>query len=415
MTKRWALAALSLTILLPSLGTSVASVAAPALARVFGATFAEVQWVVLGYLVAITALTVVAGFLGDATGRRRLFLAGIVLFTAMSAACAAAPALGVLVAARAGQGAGAAIMMALSMAFVSETVPKERIGTAMGLLGTASAVGTALGPPLGGLLIATLGWQSIFLVITALGAVAYGLARRHLPDQPQAPRAKLTTAVLRDRKLVANLTISSLATTVLMSTLVVGPFYLSGALGLDAALIGAVLAAGPTVAALSGLPAGRVVDALGTHRTTVLGLTGMAVGCVALAALPASLGIPGYLGPIVVITASFAQFQAANSTAVMTNAPASGRGATSGVLALSRQIGFILGTSAMGTVFTLAAGTSDITAAGPATVATALHVTFATGAAVIAVAVALAHLRQGWARRLEPGAQKTTPTVTSRA
>ncbi|MCP2268002.1 MFS transporter [Actinokineospora diospyrosa] len=402
MTKRWALAALSLTILLPSLGTSVASVAAPALAQVFNATFAEVQWVVLGYLIAITALTVVAGYLGDTTGRGRLFLVGIALFTALSAACAAAPTLWLLVAARVGQGAGAAIMMALSMAFVSEAVPRERIGTAMGLLGTVSAVGTALGPPLGGLLIATLSWRSIFLVSTALGVVAYVLARRHLPDSPRAPRTKLTTAVLRDRKLVANLAISSIATTVLMSTLVVGPFYLSGALGLDAALIGIVLAAGPVVAALSGLPAGRVVDALGTHRTTVLGLGGMAVGCVAMAALPASLGIPGYLGPIMLITASFAQFQAANSTAVMTTAPATSRGAVSGMLALSRQIGLILGTSAMGAVFTLAAGTSAITTAAPTTIATALHLTFATAAVLIAVAAGIAHLRQVWARRPAP-------------
>ncbi|GLW91097.1 MFS transporter [Actinokineospora globicatena] len=390
MTKRAALAALTLSMLLPSLSTSIASVAAPTLAVAFDATFAEVQWVVLAFLVAVTALTVLAGHLGDTTGRRRLFLVGIALFGVMSAACAAAPSLGALVAARAGQGVGAAIMMALTAAFVSEAVPRERIGTAMGLLGTVSAVGTAMGPPLGGALIAAFGWQAIFLVAVPLSAVAFTLAVRHLPDPPKAPRARLSAAVLRDRTRAANLLLSAIVTTVLMSTLVVGPFYLTGGLGLDTAVVGAVMAAGPLVAALGGLPAGRVVDWLGTRRTTLLGLGGMAAGCLALATLPASLGIPGYVIPVVVITGSFAQFQAANSTEVVAGAPATSRGAVSGMLALSRQVGLILGTSAMGWVFTAAAGTADVTGATPGDVATALRTTFVVGAALIACAIGVA-------------------------
>ncbi|SER94498.1 MFS transporter [Actinokineospora terrae] len=390
MTKRAALAALTLAMLVPSLSTSIASGAAPTLAVAFDATFAQVQWVVLAYLVAVTALTVVAGHVGDTTGRKRLFLIGIALFGVMSAACAAAPTLGVLVAARAGQGVGAAIMMALTVAFVGEAVPRERIGTAMGLLGTVSAVGTALGPPVGGALITAFGWEAIFLLTVPLSATAFVLAYRYLPDAPKAPRARLSLEVLRDRARATNLLLSAIATTVLMSTLVVGPFYLTGALGLDAAVVGAVMAAGPVVAALGGLPAGRVVDRLGTRRTTALGLGGMAAGCLALATLPESLGVPGYVIPIVVITGSFAQFQAANSTEVVATAPATGRGAIAGMLALSRQVGLILGTAAMGWVFTTAAGTSDITGAAPGDVADALRTTFATGAALVAGALLLA-------------------------
>src|SRR5690606_10537730 len=135
----------------------------------FGATFQEVQWVVLAYLLAITALVVGAGRLGDLVGRRRLLLAGLMLFTAASALCGLAPTLGSLIAARAAQGLGAAVMMALTLAFVGETVPKARIGSAMGLLGTMSAIGTALGPSLGGMLIAGPGWRAIFLVNLPLG------------------------------------------------------------------------------------------------------------------------------------------------------------------------------------------------------------------------------------------------------
>ncbi|HEX8213425.1 MAG TPA: MFS transporter, partial [Longimicrobium sp.] len=178
---RWALASLSLSMLLSSLGTSIANVALPTLAQAFSASFQEVQWIVLAYLLAITTLIVSVGRLGDTMGRRRLLLAGIALFTGASVLCGVAPALWMLIAARAAQGLGAAVMMALTLAFVGETVPKARTGSAMGLLGTMSAVGTALGPSLGGALIAGLGWRAIFLVNLPLGVVTFLLAHRHLP------------------------------------------------------------------------------------------------------------------------------------------------------------------------------------------------------------------------------------------
>ncbi len=110
---RWALAGLALSMLLSSLGTSIANVALPALAQAFNASFQQVQWIVLAYLLAITTLIVGAGRLGDITGRRRLLLAGIFLFTTASVLCGVAPTLWLLIAARAAQGVGAAVMMAL--------------------------------------------------------------------------------------------------------------------------------------------------------------------------------------------------------------------------------------------------------------------------------------------------------------
>src|SRR5262249_14909038 len=147
---RGALAGLSLAMLLSSLSTSIANVALPSLARAFAAPFQDVQWVVLAYLLAVTTVIVSVGCLGDIIGRRRLLLAGLLVFTFASVLCAAAPTLWWLITARAAQGLGAAVMMALTMAFVGETVAKEQTGSAMGLLGTMSAIGTALGPSLGG-------------------------------------------------------------------------------------------------------------------------------------------------------------------------------------------------------------------------------------------------------------------------
>jgi MFS family permease len=168
-------------MLLSSLGASIANVSLPTLQQAFAASFQEVQWVVLAYLLAVTTLVVSVGRLGDMVGRRLLQQAGICLFTAACLLCGVAPTLWVLIAARAAQGLGAALMMALTMAFVGETVPKSKTGSAVGLLGTMSAVGTALGPSLGGVLIAGFGWRTIFFFKVPLGILTLLLVRDLLP------------------------------------------------------------------------------------------------------------------------------------------------------------------------------------------------------------------------------------------
>ena len=154
---RWALISLALSMLMPSLDTSIANAGLPTLAAAFDATFQQVQWIVLAYLLAVTTLIVSVGRLGDGFGRRRLLLIGIGIFTAASLVCALAPSLAWLIGARAVQGLGAAIMFALTVALVADAVPKSRAGSAMGLLATMSATGTTLGPSLGGLLMAHVG------------------------------------------------------------------------------------------------------------------------------------------------------------------------------------------------------------------------------------------------------------------
>ena len=441
---RWVLAGLSLSMLLASLGTSIANVGLPTLAAAFDASFQQVQWIVLAYLLVITTLIVSAGRLGDLVGRRRLLLAGIALFTAASVLCSAATGLWLLIAARAVQGLGAAIMMSLTMAFVGETVPKAKTGSAMGLLGTMSAVGTALGPTLGGFLIAGFGWPALFLVNLPLGVVTLFLAWRFLPADNVAPCAAraafdITGTVLlaltlaayalamtlgrgnfgllitslvglglfvfvesraasplvpmtlfHDPQLSAAFAMSALVTTVMMATLVVGPFYLSGALALDAARVGLVLSVGPIVAALTGVPAGRIVDRFGAQRMSIAGLIAMIAGAVVLPLLPAAFGIPGYLGPLVFITAGYALFQAANNTAVMTGIHPEQRGVISGLLNLSRNLGLITGASVMGAVFAFASNAAEVTVAHAEAVAIGMRVTFAVAAALIVLALIIA-------------------------
>jgi MFS family permease len=196
--------------------------------------------------------------------------------------------------------------------------------------------------------------------------------------------------MLRNPVLSASLAMSTLVSTVMMSTLVVGPFYLSRALGLKAALVGLVLSVGPLVAALTGLPAGRIVDRFGAQRMSLAGLLGIAAGCFVLSLLPATFGIAGYLAPIVCVTASYALFQAANNTAILTTIAPDQRGVISGLLNLSRNLGLITGASALGAVFALASATPHVATAPPEAIAAGMRITFAVAGILIVAALALA-------------------------
>jgi hypothetical protein len=123
---------------------------------------------------------------------------------------------------------------------------------------------------------------------------------------------------------------------------------------------------------------------------TIIGLIGIAAGSVILSMLPATLGVSGYIAPIVVITVGYALFQTANNTAVMTDIRPDQRGVISGMLNLSRNLGLITGASVMGAVFALASATIDITTARPEAVATGMQITFAVAAILIVVALAIA-------------------------
>ena len=203
-----------------------------------------------------------------------------------------------------------------------------------------------------------------------------------------SPLIRLT--MFRDPVLSASLAMSALVSTVMMATLVVGPFHLARALGLDAAMVGLVLSVGPLVAALASVPAGRVVDRFGAQRMTIAGLAAMAAGAFVLSMTPATLGIPGYVVPIVIVTGGYALFQTANNTAVMTDVRPDRRGVVSGMLNLSRNLGLITGASAMGAVFAFASRTTDIAAAGPDAVATGTRTTFAVAAMLVVAALAIA-------------------------
>lgn len=450
---RWGLAALSLAALLSSLGTSIANVALPTLTEQFHAPFQTVQWVVIAYLLAVTSLIVGAGRLGDVIGKRRLLTAGLGVFAAGSTLCGSVPTLEMLIIGRMVQGIGAATMMALSMAMVAETVPAEKVGRGMGLLGMMSAIGTALGPSLGGFLIASLDWRSLFLIQVPVALVAVFLSRNHLPpDRPpattasnrfdfvgtavlaatlgayslgltmgrghfgpvnvglligalgggwwfvriqlSAPAPLVRPAIFRDPTLTASLSMSMLVAMVVMATLVIGPFHLARALGLDAAEVGLAMSLGPLAAALMGIPAGKVVDRFGAQSAAKMGLAGMGSGTALLAVGSEACGVGGYVLPLMITTGSYAVFQTANNLVALQKAAPSDRGLISGVLNLSRNLGLISGTTLMGAVFAHAVPGGDLAKATPEAIAEGTRTSFGWATGLLVVALAIAQVRR---------------------
>ncbi|HRA48685.1 MAG TPA: MFS transporter [Thermomicrobiales bacterium] len=445
----WALAGLALTVLLASLGTSIANIALPTLATAFDASFSATQWVVIAYLLATTSFIVVAGKLGDILGQKRLLLVGLLVFAIGSLICGIAPSLWILILGRTVQGIGASFMLALTLALVGEIVPAERTGSAMGLIGTTSAVGTALGPSLGGFLIGTIGWRSVFLITVPLALLAVGLTFAALPNprtrsrmtgstfdlrgaallflvlltyaismtlgkhsfglvnavllvlaiigavgfvalEVRAKAPLIQIASLRDASLRAGLAMNAIVSTVMMATLVIGPFYLTGALGLSPARVGATMSIGPIMVALSSVPVGRFVDRTGADRMILMGLGLALVGALLLTLVPVSFGVAGFIGSVVVLTIGYASFQTANNTATLRGIAADQRGVISGLLNLSRSLGLITGASLMGAIFAAASGALDVKSAQPEQLARGLHTTFAVASVLIGMALAIA-------------------------
>lgn len=385
---------LALSMLLASLGTSIANIALPTLAQAFSAPFTQVQAVVVAYLVALTISVVIAGQLGDRHGLKPMLMAGLALFAVASLLCGMATNLWLLISARGLQGIGAAFLMALSMALMRQTSSEAHIGRAMGLLGTVSALGTALGPSLGGLLIAVAGWRGIFWVQLPLATITLILAFAMLPDYPgkrNASSAHLWSVL--NKSLAPNLIVNILIAAVMMATLVVGPFYLGLGLGLRETLVGFVMAIGPMISIISGVPSGRLVDSWGSARVLAIGLALLTAGTALLAILPNRIGVTGYVLSIIVLTPGYQLFQAANNTSALTDVSKDRRGTVSGLLSLSRNIGLIAGASFMGAVFAFGAGTENFVDAAPAAIAAGMRLTFllASGMMIIAIGVAFAH------------------------
>ncbi|MEO5937873.1 MAG: MFS transporter [Sphingomonas sp.] len=161
---------------------SVVNVALPAIGRDLHASAADLQWTINAYLLPLSALLLLGGAAGDHFGRRRMLVGGIVLFAAASLACALAPGLELLLAARVAQGIGAAMLMPNSLSILSHAFSGEEKGRAVGTWAAVGAIASAFGPPIGGWLVDAVGWRAIFFINLPVAALAIGLALKGVEE-----------------------------------------------------------------------------------------------------------------------------------------------------------------------------------------------------------------------------------------
>lgn len=391
------------------LDASIVTLTFPPLQREFHAPLAAVQWVSLAYLLTLVGLMVAVGRIADAAGRKAVYLYGFAVFTAASAACALVPGLGWLVGARVVQAVGAAMLQANSVALVVTSVPRRSMRTALGVQAAAQALGLALGPAVGGLLVESAGWRWVFWVNVPVGIVALIAGRYLLPrtrehsvlgrfDWPGlALLGVATTALLLALSGVAGLPMPGWAAAALLvlAVLTAAGFVvrerrcaeplidltilrparvsagLSGALGAYLVLFGPltlfpqVLTGARGGLVITALPAGFAVAAVLVNQllparwgVRARCLLGGVLFVAAAAALPVRPEAPGWVAAwLAVLGLGLGVFIPANNTSIMSAIPTRMAATGGGLVNMGRGLGTALGVTAV----TLSLHLADVT------------------------------------------------------
>src|ERR1700734_3033310 len=179
---RWVLAITSLALFMTTLDNLVVTMALPAIRRSLHGSIQSLEWTVNAYTLTFAVLLLTGAALGDRLGRRRMFAAGLTLFVVASVACALAGNIGALIAARAVQGAGAALVMPLAMALLSAAFPREERAKALGIFSAVTGLALIAGPVAGGAIAEGFAWQWIFWINLPIGVIVIPLIRRHIRE-----------------------------------------------------------------------------------------------------------------------------------------------------------------------------------------------------------------------------------------
>ncbi len=408
---KWSvLAIVAVGVFMCTLDSSIVNVSLPAIAHHFGVPVAaEAEWVIIAYLVVIASTLLTVGRLADRIGRRPIWLAGLVAFTTGSTLCGAAPALGLLVAARVLQGIGASLLMAVSPAMLVGAFPPTERGRALGLNATVVALGITAGPALGGAITAQASWRWIFYVNVPIGIAGVIATLVVLPSDRKRERARfditgaialgstlaaLTTAlsigneigwsspvvfalaavtlvggllfVLQERRheaplldhalfrnrlfawATASLVLSFLASFAIAFLL---PIYLEQWRHFGLMRTGLTLTAFPAGVALVAPIAGHAADRIGTRWLAAAGMTILCVGLLLLAALDDRSSLAAIVGAQVIAAIGMATFQSPNNSAIMGAARRERQGVAAGMLATGRTMGQSLSVAVAGAVF----------------------------------------------------------------
>ncbi|MEO3404153.1 MFS transporter [Mucilaginibacter sp. CAU 1740] len=417
-----AIAGISISLFMMNLDTSIVSVGLPTMIKTLKTTFASAQWFVLVYLLVLTALITAAGRLGDIIGKKKLYLAGIAIFTTASLLCGLSNSATLFIIFRGLQGLGAALILALSMAIATELTPKKQLGKVMGILSTITALGIASGPTIGGILLSSFGWQSMFLVNVPFGVIAYGLGHRYIVSaaikktvsidwagivllaiilscycigmtrieksgfthpvvltllaitvlglfafiglEKRIAQPLINIAIFKNRLISKNLVATVLVYTVIITTVILPPFFLLKAAHYSLVQVGLIMSFGPLLTVALSIYAGKIGDRYGAKTVMFYAVVTIAIGCYCMSTITPAVGIVGYLWRIGIIALGLNFFKTPNNTVIMEAAQADQRGLLSGFLSLSRILGQITGTTVMGVIFAVLSGVSDASGKG---------------------------------------------------
>jgi len=390
------------------LDASIVTLAFPTLERDFAASVASVEWVALAYLVVLAGTLTAVGHFADMVGRKSLYTYGFIVFAAASVACGLAPNLGSLVAFRAVQALGAAMLQANSVALIATALPRDAVGAGLGAQGAAQALGLALGPTVGGVLIDTLGWRWIFFVngpvgllgvlagwfflprsrdlaarapfdwtglVLLLPAIGLGLiglsAGQHsgyttpgvlaefvvsafllggfIRHERRCDHPLLELRLFADRVFSSGIVAGLFAFLVLFGTLFVVPFFLENGHGVAPARTGLIVSALPAALGLIAPWAGRRAARPWAFLLSAAGLT--LVGAALLAAGFVSRGIAVVVVILAAVGLGLGAFNPPNNTAIMTSVPRQRSGQAAGILNTTRALGSALGIAVAGGAF----------------------------------------------------------------
>ena len=439
-----AVAAVCVGAFMGQLDASIVAVALPTLQRTFHASVSAVTWVGLSYLVVLVATITAVGRLSDMVGRKLIYLYGFVIFIIGSALCGTAPSLPALDGFRVLQALGAAMLQANSVAIVVLAVPRRSLGTAIGVQGAAQALGLAMGPTVGGLLLAAGGWRLIFLVnvpfgilgtvagllfiprsrqlqervafdwgglalfvptvVGLLSAISFGaregwssplivgafaaaivLGALFVARERAAAAPMLDFGLFRRMPFTVGVTSGLLSYLVMFGVLFVVPFYLERGLGVGPGRAGLELMAMPVALGVVAPLAGRMADRIGARALTSGGMALVVAGLVELAL--ARPGTTGFLVLLAAVGAGLGLFTPPNNASIMGAAPPEQAGVASGILNMTRGVGTSLGLAVSALVFAVAGGGDG---GGSAVVGHAFSVTSGALAAIAAASGLLA-------------------------
>ncbi len=409
--KWWTLGAMCFALFMIMLDNTVVNVALPSIQRSLHTSLGNLEWTVNAYTLTFGVLLVTGGRMGDIFGRRRMFLAGVVLFAASSAAIGLAPSDSLLIAGRAVQGIGAAFMMPGTLSIISNTFPPSERGRAIGTWAGVSALALALGPVVGGALTQYVSWRAIFFinVPVAVGAVAVTLFATHESRDESIDRTVdipgIATLSLGLTSLILALVESNswgwgsarvigllaLAVVALVAFVLVEAKYSAAPMVqfeffksrtffganviafiisfamlamffLTALYIQNILGYSPLQAGVRFLPttlmivliaplAGRLVDKIGSRAPMTVGLSLVAVALYLQTRITVSSGYSDLLPAFVLMGVGMALTMAPMSTAAMNAVPAAKAGVASGILSMNRMVGGTFGVALLGTIF----------------------------------------------------------------